>query len=369
MMRVHEAEPARSMSLSSLIVQREVATMRQVEEALARQVIYGGDLVTNLLEVARVDEAVLAELLAESMKLRMAPPGDLPQPPERARALVPPEMASQRSIVPLALEDDQLVLAVAEPLPRELAEQLAFALGMRIEQRAATAVRVRQAISRLYGVPLERRMQRLLARLSGHPAPAGSMPPPLGSMPPVSRVPSPPSAPATQQSAPARRTGTPSYGTASPARDKPEAPVPVRRRKTITGLPAMRLISPPPPAPQPPGPVEGGPDAELESEPPLTPHLPGRRGGLLQREVTASARSPRRRRGPITAEAARYEADEAADPRRAARSVLRLFAAVLRLRGALPRPRRHRRGARRVRRGRAARASGRASACRWTFRA
>src|SRR5580698_1871267 len=61
------------MSLSSLIVQRQVATMRQVEEALARQVIYGGDLVTNLLEVALVDESILVELLAVSLHLPRAP--------------------------------------------------------------------------------------------------------------------------------------------------------------------------------------------------------------------------------------------------------------------------------------------------------
>ena len=42
------------MSLSSLIVQREIATIREVEEALARQVLYGGDLVTNLFEVTRL---------------------------------------------------------------------------------------------------------------------------------------------------------------------------------------------------------------------------------------------------------------------------------------------------------------------------
>ena len=44
------------MSLSSLLVQREVATLREVEEALARQVLYGGDLLLNLFEVARPDE-------------------------------------------------------------------------------------------------------------------------------------------------------------------------------------------------------------------------------------------------------------------------------------------------------------------------
>ena len=66
------------MSLSSLIVQREVATMRQVEEALARQVIYGGDLATNLMEVARVDEGILTLLIAQSMDLPPAPAGELP---------------------------------------------------------------------------------------------------------------------------------------------------------------------------------------------------------------------------------------------------------------------------------------------------
>ncbi|HEX4448694.1 MAG TPA: hypothetical protein VH044_18250, partial [Polyangiaceae bacterium] len=77
--------------------------MRQVEEALARQVIYGGDLVTNLLEVARVDETVLTGLLAESMRLSPAPAGELPAVPEDVRSLVPREVALERTVVPLAV--------------------------------------------------------------------------------------------------------------------------------------------------------------------------------------------------------------------------------------------------------------------------
>ena len=63
------------MSLSSLIVQREIATIRQVEEALARQVLYGGDLVTNLLEVAPIEEWRIAVTFADSYGLSAAPPG------------------------------------------------------------------------------------------------------------------------------------------------------------------------------------------------------------------------------------------------------------------------------------------------------
>src|SRR5271169_4682505 len=84
------APPA--MSLSSLIVQREVATIRQVEEALARQVLYGGDLVTNVLEVAQVPEEVLVPLLAETAHMPHAPLRALPPPSQAAHALVPTDL-------------------------------------------------------------------------------------------------------------------------------------------------------------------------------------------------------------------------------------------------------------------------------------
>ena len=250
------------MSLSSLIVQREVATMRQVEEALARQVIYGADLVTNLMEVTRVDEAVLATLLGESMSCEPAPAGELPVANERVRALVPPELAMERGVVPLSVEDETLVLAVADALPGEVLEQLGFSLGMKIAQRAAPAVRIRQAIARNYGVPLERRMQRLVARLSGEPSSTGSMPPPLGAVPDL------------------------------------VAPPPTRT--TSRSFPAAR-------------PVTSSPTPPPESAVPATPVVPERRTGLLQRDIPHSVRPSRRRRGPVTFEVAKREADEAED--------------------------------------------------------
>ncbi|HEY1693017.1 MAG TPA: hypothetical protein VGG39_12700 [Polyangiaceae bacterium] len=285
------------MSLSSLIVQREVATMRHVEEALARQVIYGGDLVTNLLEVTRIDEGVLTELLAESMRLKPAPSGELPMPADRVRALLPPEMAAQRAVVPLALEDERLVLAVAEPMPAELEEQLAFALGMAIEQRAALAVRVKQAIAKTYGVPLERRMQRLVARLSGESTVSGSMPPPLGMAPSVIEPPRPPSGPPAPRNPTSR-----SFPAARPLSND-----------------ALAVIEAAVVRPEPsPDEVETAPAPVVvarapDSEPPSTPAVAERRTGLLQREVPHAVRAARRRRGPVTLEAAKAEAEEATD--------------------------------------------------------
>jgi hypothetical protein len=272
------------MSLSSLIVQRGVATMRQVEEALARQVIYGGDLATNLLEVARIDESALGGLVAESMRLPPAPSGELPVVTGPARQLLPEGIASQRAIVPLALEGTKLVLAVAEAVPADLEQELAFALGVEIEQRAALAVRVRQAISRVYRTPLERRMQRLVAQLSGEPVPVGSMPPPLGAAPAVPR-PDTQAPPAFSSTVPGAAPAFPSMPRRQTARSFPKAP---SDKPAAAAPPAGAAFAP----------------TESPSEKAV---------GLLERKAAPTARPTRRRRGPLTIEQAKSEAEEATD--------------------------------------------------------
>ena len=166
------------MSLSTLIVQREIASIREVEEALARQVLYGGDLITNLLEVCRLDEAQLLPIVAESLGLPPAPPGELPRPGPEAMRLVAAEVAVQRNLAPLSVDRYGLVLAVAEPLKPDVEQELSFALALPISQKIAPLVRIRQALSRDYGVPLDRRLQRLLQKMTGTgPRTSSSFPP------------------------------------------------------------------------------------------------------------------------------------------------------------------------------------------------
>ena len=313
------------MTLSSLLVERGIATMRQVEEALARQVMYGGDLATNLLEVAPVDEAALTEIVAESWHVPAAPPGELPVATEPAQ-LIALDVAVKRSIVPIGLEGEILVLAVVEPMAADLEEQLMFALGVAIEQRAAPAVRVHQAIARLYGQPLDPRMRRIVSRLAGHSLPAGATPVP----------PAPISQPRVASTVPRRpTTGTPPLGMplgritlASNERvdrssDKvlasPSSKPPSRRRNSPL-FPAMQAMALSEAAtllePSHPPTLEAEREPErrpLESVPPPTPVVPERRGALLQRDVPSSVRSARRRRGPITLEVAKQDVADIGD--------------------------------------------------------
>ena len=111
-------------SLSSLLVQRELATIRDVEEALARQVLYGGDLATNLLEVTAVDEAALSGTLAESCGLPAAPFRELPVAPPEARDLMTREQAAEHGVFALGVEGGALVLASSAPLAPDVVAAL-----------------------------------------------------------------------------------------------------------------------------------------------------------------------------------------------------------------------------------------------------
>ena len=157
-------------TLGASIVQRGIATVSDVEEALARQVMYGGDLATNLLELASVREEELTELLAMSHSLRPAPSGELPVSSEGVRRLVPGDLAFRHGLYPLSEDAGALTVAVAEPLAREVEQDLSFALGVSIVQLAAPLVRIRQAVARDYLQPLDKRTARIVAKLTGQPA-------------------------------------------------------------------------------------------------------------------------------------------------------------------------------------------------------
>jgi hypothetical protein len=326
------------MSLSSLIVQREIASIREVEEALSRQVLYGGDLVTNLLEVVVAQESPLTQALAESFGMQPAQIGELPRAPEEATRLVPKDLAVRHSILPLAADRTGIVVAVAEPLTPDVEQELSFALSLPVAQRVSPLFRIRQAIAREYDVPLERRYQRLLARLNGQEMAApNSLPPLLGMPPEVAAPPRPPS-------------DIPRLGTVEmpavkvPSKAPSAAPGPVRRNTPLS--------NPPPPPPQPPPedpsprtsqsgrpfirtpsviPAVHAPSVVLAEVPPA-PALPSGVGeavpstgpmspratsdlppGSFRRPSAPAPRPLRRRRGPLSLEAALAEMDDAGD--------------------------------------------------------
>lgn len=179
-------------SLSSQLVLREIATMKQVEDALARQVLYGGDLVTNLLEVTGPDkEAAITYVLAEHLAMPPGPAGELPALSQELRDKIPQDLATRHGFLPLALGPDALRVAVSQALSDEALREIEFVAEVAVVQVAAPSARVQQAHARDYSEPLDRRTARLLAKLGGRPDPSPSTRPPPNEVPRFPRAFSP----------------------------------------------------------------------------------------------------------------------------------------------------------------------------------
>lgn len=165
------------------LVNRGLVTSQQMEEALARQILYGGDVLLNLFELHSFDETAILVALCEEAQLHPAPSGALPPPAADAMALLSPSRAIELGVLPVALQRGALVVVVEAPLSQETEWQLGSMAGRPVEQRLALSFRLREALSRTYGIPIPRRIERLLTRLSGGRgellSPPSMPPPPL----------------------------------------------------------------------------------------------------------------------------------------------------------------------------------------------
>lgn len=275
-------------TLSSLVVQRQVATMREVEEAIARQVLHGGDLLTNLLDMAPDREARLAEVLAESLGMPIGPVGRLPPPEADALDAMTPELALRHAIFPLAMEGQALLCACSEPLSHEAIAELGASIGRPLRFVTAPFLRVREGIAAHYGVPLERRLVKIVAKLDGLRAPPGqsTRPPPIRRRAePVVRVIEVEAEPA---SFPSVELGPASRGWPE---DLPTPSALVREPLDASGVPhGIRELPPY---------RSSSPPAERSSTPPTTPgDLSRWLRHVADSERRARARPPRRR-GPL----------------------------------------------------------------------
>lgn len=159
------------MSLSSLLVQRGIATTRTVEEAISNQVLRGGDLATNLLEIGAVPEDALTRAAADAAGLMAVAPGPLPNGGAQVTGAIAGDFAAKYKIFPLEVSDQKWVVAAVE----RPSSTLALPPGVELEIRVALAVRIEEAIAKTYGFPLSARTRAILSkagtseRASGRP--------------------------------------------------------------------------------------------------------------------------------------------------------------------------------------------------------
>lgn len=135
--------------LGQLLVDQGSLTRDVLEDALAAQPDTGGRLGELLVQRNQVPAEAVAKALALQLGLPYAPPPLLPDP--KAIALVRPELARARRVVPLRATARSLVVAMADPLDLDAVDDLQFQSGRRVEAEVATEGAVADALERGYG--------------------------------------------------------------------------------------------------------------------------------------------------------------------------------------------------------------------------
>lgn len=151
------------MKLGTLLLRNAAIGLSQLEGALRNQVLYGGRLGTNLVELGFIDLEMLSGYLAELSGFPLATPTMLDAADPELLDRIGTDEAHRLRSIPLAYHGDAkdtVAVAMVDPTDREALTQLAERLGAKITPYVVPELRALYYLERLFGTPRRARFIR-----------------------------------------------------------------------------------------------------------------------------------------------------------------------------------------------------------------
>jgi len=134
------------MRLGELLLKEGLVTAEGLEEALEAQVVHGGRLGTNLVELGLLSEQDLAKTLGQLHHTPFAS-GEM-EPDPKALALVSANHADDKEYLPMRVDATRLSVAVVNPHDLETLDAIAFKTGKRVVPVVIPEFRMNQLLRR-----------------------------------------------------------------------------------------------------------------------------------------------------------------------------------------------------------------------------
>lgn len=147
--------------IGELLVNEGLITRKQLEEALKSQVIFGGRLGTNLVEMGIVEEPDLLRCLSKQLEMPYVSLEQLMAVPPEVIKLIPREIAEEYKIIPLSLEKKRLTVAMWDPSDLSAIDAISFITGYIIIPVVCSELRLYLALEQYYGIKREVRYIQL----------------------------------------------------------------------------------------------------------------------------------------------------------------------------------------------------------------
>ncbi|MBS1118721.1 MAG: GspIIEN domain protein [Deltaproteobacteria bacterium] len=151
------------MKLGTLLLRNAAIGLAQLESALRNQVLYGGRLGTNLVELGFIDLELLSAYLAELSGFPIATPTLLDAVDGGLMDKLGADDAHRLRAIPLGFIGDAMdhvAVAVVEPTNTQVLDELAARLGARITPFVVPELRALYYLEKHFGLPRRARFIR-----------------------------------------------------------------------------------------------------------------------------------------------------------------------------------------------------------------
>ena len=148
------------MKLGTLLLRNAAIGLTQLEGALRNQVLYGGRLGTNLVELGFIDLELLSTYLAEMTGFPIASPSLLDEADKRLLEKLGVDDAHRLRVIPLREHDGRVTVAMVDPNDTDALAQLHALFGKPIVACVVPELRALYYLEKLFGLPRRARFIR-----------------------------------------------------------------------------------------------------------------------------------------------------------------------------------------------------------------
>ena len=138
--------------LGEILVAGQLLQPGDLKKALDAQLIFGGRLGTNLLELGYLDEQQLSNALEQQTSMKVATPAMLEKATPEAIRMIPPKVAAKHRVVPFKLESKKLHVAMLDPTDLIVLDELSFVTGCQVVGYVTPEVRLLTYLEQHYDV-------------------------------------------------------------------------------------------------------------------------------------------------------------------------------------------------------------------------
>jgi HEAT repeat protein/type II secretion system (T2SS) protein E len=154
-----------TLALAKYLVDHNLVSPGQMDDILQRQVVFGGSVDTNVLELGLLDEQILTQALSAIHRLPVATRELLSKRDPRMINLFPARLAKKHQVVPVTMSGRSAFVLSSARIHPLVIEEIGFMLSLAVKTHMVCEARLQGFLQKWFRVEIEPRYSVLVDRL------------------------------------------------------------------------------------------------------------------------------------------------------------------------------------------------------------